>query len=79
MSNYPDYNAALALFIAHKRGEKKWSMRDLARISGVSASTISRIEDCRGCSIDNAISIAVAFDLTPGEFFAEAFAIAEAP
>jgi len=75
MESMIDYNAALALVVSEYRGEM--SMRDLAKISGVSASTISRIEAGKGCSIEAAAKIGAALGFTPGNFMMMCFSLAE--
>lgn len=72
-----DYNAALALYIQAKRAHHDISLRFLADVSGVSESTICRIENGEGCTIEDAMKIAMGFGMRPGDFFSEAFTLAE--
>ena len=62
----------LGLYIKHLRTLSRWSLRELARQSGVNASTLSRIEHGHDCTLSRLVDIAGAFGLGAGDLLVAA-------
>lgn len=59
-------------YIKHLRTLREWSLRDLGRMAGISASTLSRIENGEDFMFSHLESIAMMFGLGAGDLLVAA-------
>ena len=70
-----DYNASLGLLVNAARKDAGLTVRELASRCGISAPTITRIEQGKGCLFSSVVEIAKALGYEASEFLSEAVQI----